>query len=124
MGGKETRITTDGGIYRYGPVWSPDNKKLLYWDKAHQLWYVDIDDKKPVLVDKGDYGDLADGGWSPNSHWIAYSKTHGSGSKDVFLYGMHTKKITEASGRFYNDKNPSSDPDGKNLIFLFTPDFH
>src|SRR5256885_2846656 len=24
MGGQETRITSDGGVYRYGPVWSPD----------------------------------------------------------------------------------------------------
>ena len=124
MGGQETRITTDGGIYRYGPVWSPDNKKLLYWDKAHQLWYVDIGDKKPVLVDKGDYGDLADGGWSPDSHWIAYSKTHGSGSNDVFLYALDTKKITEVSGGFYNDINPVFEPDGKYLYFISTRYFY
>ena len=53
MGGEETRITTDGDVYRYGPTWSPDSKKLLYWDKSHQLWYVGVDDKKPVQVDSG-----------------------------------------------------------------------
>jgi tricorn protease len=124
MGGQDTRITTDGGIYRYGPVWSPDNKKLLYWDKAHQLWYVDIDDKKPVVVNKGDYGDLADGSWSPDSRWIAYSKTHRRGSNDVFLYSLDTKKITEVSGGFYNDTNPVFDPDGKYLYFISTRYFY
>ena len=56
MGGLETRITSDGGAYRYGPVWSPDSKKLLYWDKLHKLWWVSVEDKKPVQVDQGDYG--------------------------------------------------------------------
>src|SRR6266513_1431131 len=67
MGGQETRITSDGGVYRYGPVWSPDSKKLLYWDKVHQLWFIGLDDKKPILVDKSDYGDIADGSWSPTA---------------------------------------------------------
>src|SRR5258707_5908012 len=71
MGGEETRVTNDGGVYRYGPVWSPDSKKLLYWDKLHQLWVISLDDKKPALVDKSDYGDIFDGGWSPDSLWLA-----------------------------------------------------
>src|SRR5215475_10844747 len=74
MGGAETRLTRDGGAYRYGPVWSPDSKKLVYWDKLHKLWYVSVEDKKPVQVDEGDYGDISDGSWSPDSAWIVYSK--------------------------------------------------
>ena len=124
MGGEETRITTDGSYYRYGPLWSPDGKKLLYWDKTHKLWYVGIDDKKPVLVDRGDYGDLADGSWSPDSRWIAYSKTHRRSSNDVFLYSLDTKKITEVSSGFYNDTNPVFDPDGKYLYFISTRYFY
>ena len=120
MGGAETRVTSDGGIYRYGPVWSPDNKKLLYWDKAHQLWFVDVDEKKPVLIDKGDYGDLGDGSWSPDSRWITYSKTHRRGSNDVFLYSLETKRTTEVSRGFYNDTNPVFDPEGKYLYFIST----
>jgi tricorn protease len=84
MGGAETRITADGGIYRYGPSWSPDSQKLLYWDKAHQLWFVGVEDKKPVLVDQSDYGDIADATWSPDSRWLAYSKPHRRGANDLF----------------------------------------
>ncbi len=124
MGGEEMRITTDGGIYRYGPVWSPDSKKLLYWDKLHQLWFVNVDEKKPVLVDKGEYNDISDGSWSPDSLWIAYSKTHRRGASDVFLYSLNAKQITRVSAGFYNDGNPSFDTDGKYLYFISTRYFY
>jgi tricorn protease len=124
MGGEETRITTDGGIYRYGPTWSPDSKKLVYWDKLHQLWYVGVEEKKPVLVDKAEYGDINDASWSPDSLWLTYSKPHRRGSNDVFLYSLGTKKITEISKGFYNDTNPVFDPSGKYLYFISTRYFY
>ena len=124
MGGEETRITTDGGVYRYGPVWSPDSKKLLYWDKVLQLWYVSLDDKKPVLVDKSEYGTISDASWSPDSLWLAYSKPHRRGSNDVFLYSLGSKKITQVSSGFYSDNNPVFDENGKYLYFISTRYFY
>jgi len=124
MGGEETRITTDGGVYRYGPVWSPDNKKLLYWDKVLRLWYVSLDDKKPVLVDKADFGTISDGSWSPDSLWITYSKGHRRGASDVFLYSLGAKKITMVSDGFYSDNNPVFDDNGKYLYFISTRYFY
>ena len=124
MGGEETRITSDGKIYRYAVAWSPDSKKLAYWDKSNQLWYVSIDDKKPVLVDTSDYGLIADASWSPDSLWLAYSRTHRRGANDVFLYSLATKKITEVSAGFYNDNNPVFDANGKYLYFTSTRYFY
>jgi len=120
MGGEETRITTGGGVYRFGPMWSPDSKKLLYWDKLHKLWYVSVEDKKPILVDTADYADITDGSWSPDSLWLAYSKTHRRGSNDVFLYSLGTKKISQLSAGFYNETNPVFDANGKYLYFIST----
>ena len=124
MGGDETRITTDGGAYRYGPTWSPDSKKLAYWDKLHQLWYAGIEEKKPVWVDKAEYGDINDASWSPDSLWLTYSKPHRRGSNDVFLYSLGTKKLTKVSAGFYNDANPVFDPTGKYLFFISTRYFY
>jgi tricorn protease len=124
MGGAETRITTDGGVYRYGPSWSPDSKKLLYWDKTHRLWYVGVEDKKPVQVDKSDYGDITDATWSPDSRWLTYSKPHRRGANDVFLYSLEIKKPTQVSTGFYNDNNPVFDGNGKYLYFISTRFFY
>ncbi|HUC55408.1 MAG TPA: PDZ domain-containing protein [Candidatus Cybelea sp.] len=124
MGGAETRITTDGGVYRYGPGWSPDSKKLVYWDKLHQLWFISLDDKKPVLVDKSDYGDINDASWSPDGLWLTYSKPHRRGSSDVFLYSLGSKKITMVSSGFYSDNNPVFDGNGKYLYFISTRYFY
>ena len=124
MGGEETRITSDGKVYRYGPFWSPDSKKLLYADKSNQLWYVSIDDKKPVLVESSDYGLIADASWSPDSLWLTYSKPHRRGANDVFLYSLASKKITEVSTGFYNDNSPVFDENGKYLYFISTRYFY
>lgn len=118
LGGPETRITADGGVYRYGPVWSPDSKKLLYWDKLHRLWWVGVGEKKPVEVDQGDYADISDASWSPDSLWIAYSKQDRRGAGQIFLYFLDQKKVSKVSSGFYNDTNPVFDPDGKYLFFL------
>jgi tricorn protease len=117
-GGDERRITTDGGVYRYGPVWSPDSKKLLYWDKLRRLWWVATDDKKPVQIDQGDYNDIADGAWAPDSRWIAYSKFDRRGAGQLFLYSLSEKRSTKISDGYYSDTNPVFDPEGKVLYFL------
>ena len=38
------------------PSWSPDSKKIAYSDKRLQLWYVDLDNPSPKLVDTDYFG--------------------------------------------------------------------
>jgi tricorn protease len=118
MGGDDVRVTMDGAMYRYGPTWSPDSKKLLYWDKRHRLWWISTDEQKPVQVDQGDYADIVDGAWAPDSQWISYSKTDRRGAGQLFLYSLDQKKSSGISDGFYNDTNPVFDPDGKYIFFL------
>ena len=118
LGGDEIRVTSDGNMYRYGPLWSPDSKKLLYWDKMHRLWYVGVEDKKPVQIDQGDYADLTDGAWAPDSQWVAYSKGDQRGAGRLYLYSLEQKKTAKISSGYFNDSNPAFDPDGKYLFFL------
>ena len=40
----------------YTPIWSPDSKKIAYTDKRLQLWYVDLDNPAPKLVDADYFG--------------------------------------------------------------------
>jgi tricorn protease len=105
-------------MYRYGPVWAPDSKKLLFWDKMHRLWYVGVEEKKPVQVDQSGFGDISDGAWAPDSQWIAYSKSEGRGGSQMHLYSLAQKKTSRISNGYYNDGNPAFDPEGKYLFFI------
>jgi tricorn protease len=71
-----------------------------------------------VQVDQGDYGDISDGSWSPDSAWIAYSKADRRQAGQMYLYALDQRKATKISNGFYNDTNPVFDPDGKYIFFL------
>lgn len=122
--GAETRVTFDGSMFRYQPVWSPDSTKLLYSDKDLRLWYVDIHDKKPVLIDQARYGEITDYSWSPDSRWVAYSKPAENTYGAIELYSLETKKIAPVTTSFTNSWRPVFDPEGKYLYFLSTRDYN
>lgn len=124
QGGAEVRITSDGDRYRYGPLWSPDSKKLLYWDKSFRLFYVDIDEKRPVQMDQGEYGQINGGDWSPDSRWVAYSKPGPGFRNSLYLYSLEQKKTFPVTDAFYNDFAPAFDHNGRYLYFLSQRFFH
>lgn len=122
--GKEERITSDGTMFRLQPVWSPDSKKLLFADKSLRLFYVDIGDKKPMLIDRGHYADLTDYNWSPDSKWVVYAKAAENGNQIVYLCSLDDKKITPVTTDFTDSRNPIFDPEGKYLYFLSERDYN
>ena len=116
--GKEIQITTTNKVFLLPPVWSPDSTKLLYADKSLRLFYVDIHDKAPVMIDQGKYADLTDYAWSPDSKWVAYAKAAGNQNEAIDLYSLADKKITPVTSSFTNSWDPVFDPGGKYLYFL------
>ena len=122
--GPEVRVTTDGTMFRLSPQWSPDSQKLLFADKSLRLFYVDIKEKKPVLIDQGKYADLTDYNWSPDSKWVAYSKVEKNTNGVIYLYSLTDKKITAATTDFYGGWNPVFDPGGQYLYFLSSRDYN
>jgi tricorn protease len=120
---KEIRITTDGKMFRLPPVWSPDSEKLLFADKDLRLFYVDVTEKTPVLIDQGKYFDLTDYTWSPDSKWVAYAKVDANTNGAIYLYSLANKKITQIVSSFTRNWSPSFDPGGKYLYFLSMRDY-
>ncbi len=116
--GDEVRITENFGHYPFRMAWSPDSKKLAFYDETFHLYYVSIDEKKVHTVDVDPWWDLMDFSWSPDSKWIAYARNGDNGNSAIHLYSLDQGKSHKVTSGFYNDANPCFSTDGKYLFFV------
>ncbi|HME36650.1 MAG TPA: PDZ domain-containing protein, partial [Candidatus Sulfotelmatobacter sp.] len=105
----------------YTPTWSPDSKKIAYSDKRLQLWYIDLDNPKPKLIDADYFGGFGptqlSQTWSPDSKWIAYTKQLPSGLHALFVYSIEQGKFSQVTDGMSDVLYPSFDKNGKYLYF-------
>jgi tricorn protease len=110
----------------YTPVWSPDSKKITYSDKRLQLWYVDLDNPAPKLIDADYFGGFGptqlNQTWAPDSKWIAYTKQLPSGQHAVFVYSLEQGKAFQITDGMSDALYPSFDKNGKYLYFTASTD--
>jgi tricorn protease len=108
----------------FSPRWSPDSKKVADTDSHQTLWYVDINDKRPVRVDKDPYwfvGAIASA-WAPDSKWLTYSRRLPNRMGAVFAYSLSDEKATQVTDGLSDARNPVFDKDGKYLYFTASTD--
>ena len=105
-------------VYYYQLTWSPDSKKVLYTDHDQNIYYMDLATKKPVKISTDPRLLVAMYAvWSPDSNWIAYTKTGPNELRSVYLYSLKTgtsHQITDAMSDAYS---PVFDREGKYLFF-------
>jgi tricorn protease len=110
----------------YTPTWSPDSKKVAYSDKRLNLWYVDLDNPKPKLVDSDYFGGFSatqfGQTWSPDNKWIAYTRQLPSGLHAVFVYSLDQDKASQITDGMSDALYPSFDKNGKYLYFTASTD--
>jgi tricorn protease len=127
MGAGDTRKIQleDKPTFYTRPRWSPDSKKIAYLDAHLGTWYVDIEDKKPVRVDKDRYLNSPaerTPAWSPDSKWLAYSKRLKNYLSAVFVHSLADGKSTQLTDGLSDARYPVFDADGKYLYFTASTD--
>ncbi len=122
-GGKPVKVASGKG-FKYTLVWSPDSKKIAWSDKNLSLWYVDIEEKKPHLVDRAKVWEIRGYAWSPDSKWIAYAKPEDNQLSSIFLYSLEEGKTYRVTSKMTDDRSPAFDPKGRYLFFISSRDYH
>jgi tricorn protease len=124
--GPTTKIAMpEPGFYR-SPQWSPDSKKIAFVDSHMRIWYVDVDARKPVKVDKEPYwSPFSDDWvpvWSPDSKWLAYSLRLPNLLGAVRVFSLESGKVTQVTDGMSDAKYPVFDRNGKYLYFTASTD--
>ncbi|MBN3034366.1 MAG: PD40 domain-containing protein [Bacteroidales bacterium] len=112
-----------GDTYVYNPVWSPDNRKMLWSDKKQRLQYADVETGLPVMVDETRDGEFNEYVWSPDSRWIAYVKPEKEGMPRIWIYQLEGGVKRPVTDSWYASGSPVFSIDGKYLFFVSSRDF-
>ena len=80
-GGNPRRLT-NSPEEEFGPSWSPDGKRIVFWSESHDnhrdtnIYVIDADGGNPRKLTKNLGGDSYPA-WSPDGERIAYSSSKG-----------------------------------------------
>jgi tricorn protease len=122
--GEPRRLTTDGDIWRFAPVWSPDSAKLAFADKRQRLRIVDVDSGRISEVDTGTHNDLTEYTFAPDSRWLAYTKNNASRNSSIWLYSLASGRTSQLTADGTDEGNPVFDPKGRYLYFFSNRDYN
>ena len=121
--GQPQEVTSNADTYFYQAIWSPDSKKLLWSDRLQRLRYVDVTSKAVTEVDQDKEGEISGYDWSPDSHWVAWSRPEANGNNKIYLFSTADNKKTAVTDDWYSADNSTFSDDGKYLMFSSSRDF-
>lgn len=120
--GTPRRLTEDGRIWRFPPVWSPDGRKLAFGDQDNTLWVVEVDDGHLTRIDRSSIGNaITEYVFSPDGAHLVYVKNDAAGIERLWVHseGAGARQLT--FGDFDAD-SPAFDPQGRYLYFTSNRD--
>jgi tricorn protease len=108
------------------PAWSPDGTRILLQDNHLNLWTIEVASGQATKIDTESYADPLrsfDATWSPDSKWIAYSKSLPSHLRAIFIYSLAEKKANQLTDGLADSISPAFDAGGKYLYFMASTNF-
>ncbi|HEX3865498.1 MAG TPA: PDZ domain-containing protein, partial [Gemmatimonadaceae bacterium] len=106
--------------------WSPDGKLLLLDDNHLNLWTFDVASSHFTKIDTDLFDEIGradDAVWSPDSRWLAYSKSLNSRMRAIYTFSLATGKASQITDGLSNAISPAFDAGGKYLYFLASTNF-
>ena len=125
-GSKPRAVSFPTTAYYASPVWSPNAQHMLFRDSDAQLWALAIGAGRFTKIDADWYDDPQrgfDAAWSPDSRWVAYSKSLPSHLRAIFLYSMANGKSYQITDGMADAISPAFDASGKYLYFFASTNY-
>jgi tricorn protease len=120
-GSKPRAIAFPTVAYYAHPVWSPNAKQMLFRNSDAELWAFAVGAGRFTKIDTDYYDDPQrefDAAFSPDSRWVAYSKSLPSHLRAIFLYSMANGKSYQITDGMADAISPAFDASGKYLYFF------
>lgn len=117
-------VTSGETTYKYRPLWSPDNKKILWSDRLQRLRYVDVETRAVKEVAHAVRFEIRDYDWSPDSKWITWSQPEEQGMTNVYVYSLESGASICVTDNWYESYQPVFSSEGKSLFFVSDRDFN
>ena len=108
------------------PLGKRRGKLLLLEDNHLNLWSIDLATGTPAKLDTGTYDDPGrrfDQAWSPDSRWVAYSKSLNSHLRAIFVYSVADRISHQITDGLSDAVSPVFDASGKYLYFLASTNY-
>jgi tricorn protease len=123
-GGEPVQYTRGNDTYITSFEWSPDSKKIVYTDRKNRIKLLDIATKALSTVIEDPLGAPRGVVWSPDSRWLAYSRTATNRYQIIYMYNIDEGREVTVSDRWYSSSSPLFSTDGKYLFFNSSRDFN
>ncbi|HLX90657.1 MAG TPA: PDZ domain-containing protein [Puia sp.] len=124
---KETiTIPLDAANFYFHPLWSPDSKKIAYTDNQRIIHIIDIEEKKPVAVDRDWYTPgqpQLNYNWSPDSKWLTYNNRVDNHFSAIFVYDIANKRKYQVTDAQSESNYPVFSKEGKYIFFTASTNY-
>jgi tricorn protease len=122
--GEIRRYPLTGAGFYDAPDWSPDNLKISYVDNSQTLRWIDLKSGAAKVIGSNYLMGSAviQHSWSPDSKWIAYTRSDRVYIQAVYVYSLDQDKSFAVTDGLSEVAEPVFDTGGKYLYFFGSTD--
>ena len=107
-------------------AWSPNGRTVSLQDNHLNLWVIDVATGRTSKIDTDVFdtpGRQFDAVWSPDSRWVAYTRSLDSHLRAIFVHSLADGKSFQLTDALADAVSPAFDAGGKYLYFLASTDY-
>ena len=112
------QLSRFGSGYRFRPAWSPDSRKLAFFDQTSAIYVVDIDGAIVEKVDADPFNEQPELAWFADSAALAYTRVEENYVSTIWRYDLATKKRQRMTASAFHSASPAFDRAGKYMFFI------